>query len=93
MPYRRPSIGDFERSMREHLDWPIVVSEGTSWFSSSDVVGKLDDPQDLGDPRFQRPWCLLRLEKNGDEVHPSCDGARRVAGSYDSALQHEGVIR
>ncbi len=77
MPYRRPYIGDFERSMKDHPNWPVVVSEGDSWFSYSDVVGKLDDPQDRGDPRFQRRWCLLRLEKNGDEILTILSGSQR----------------
>jgi hypothetical protein len=93
MPYRRPYIGDFERSMREHSDWPVVLSEGNSWFSYSDVIGRLDDPQDRGNPRFQRRWSLLRLEKNGDEIHPNREGARRVAVAFETALLQEGVLR
>jgi lysophospholipase L1-like esterase len=76
-PYRRAYIGDFDRSIREHPDWPVVVSEGDSWFSFSDVVGRLDDPQDQGNPKFQRAWCLLRLEKAGDEILTILSGAQR----------------
>jgi len=77
MPYRRSFIGDFERSRREHPDWPVVLSEGDSWFSYADVVGQLDDPLDRGAPQFQRAWCLLRLEKAGDEILTILSGAQR----------------
>jgi len=78
MPYRRQYLGDFARSQREHPHWPVVMSEGDSWFSFADVIGQLDDPRDLGDPRFQREWCLLRLEKAGDEVLTILSGAQRA---------------
>jgi len=76
-PYRRHYIGDFERSRSDHPDWPVVVSEGDSWFSYADVIGRLDDPGDKGNPKFQRPWCLLRLEKAGDEVMTILSGFER----------------
>ena len=76
-PYRRHFIGDFERSRRDHPDWPVVVSEGDSWFSFADVIGQLDDPGDKGNPKFQRHWCLLRLEKAGDEVMTILSGFQR----------------
>jgi lysophospholipase L1-like esterase len=78
MPYRRPLLADFVRSRQEHPKWPVVVSEGDSWFSYADAIGQLDDPKDLGDPKFQRAWCLLRLEKAGDEVMTILSGAQRA---------------
>ena len=78
MPYKRPLLADFVRSRQEHPKWPVVVSEGDSWFSYADAIGQLDDPQDLGDPKFQREWCLLRLEKAGDEVMTILSGAQRA---------------
>ena len=63
MAYRRHYIGGFERSRREHPDWPVVISEGDSWYSYSDIIGRLDDPRGTGKPQNQRPWCLFRLEK------------------------------
>jgi hypothetical protein len=78
MPYRRPLIADFERARAEHPGWPVVISEGDSWFSFSDVIGQLDDPRDLGDPRFQRAWALLRLEKAGDEILSILSGPQRA---------------
>lgn len=77
MAYRRQLIGDFERARREHPGWPVVVSEGDSWFSFSDVIGQLDDPGDTGDPQRQRAWALLRLEKAGDEILSILSGGPR----------------
>ncbi|MDQ1349653.1 MAG: hypothetical protein QG573_3034, partial [Acidobacteriota bacterium] len=34
MAYRRSWQRDFDRSIREHPDWPVVVSQGDSWFSN-----------------------------------------------------------
>jgi lysophospholipase L1-like esterase len=76
-PYRRAFIGDFEKSQKDHSNWPIVIAEGDSWFSYSDVIGQLDDPQDKGNPKFQRQWALLRLEKAGDEVLTILSGGQR----------------
>jgi len=78
MPYRRRYIGDFARSQRDHPEWPVVLSEGDSWFSFADVVGRLDDPRDTGVERDQRAWSLLRLEKAGDEVMTILSGAQRA---------------
>lgn len=74
MPYRRPLLADFARARREHPRWPVVVSEGDSWFSRSDVVGKLD----RGPAGGQREWALLRLERNGDEILTILSGSQRV---------------
>ena len=32
-PYRRPFIGDFEKSQKDHPTWPVVIEEGDSWYS------------------------------------------------------------
>lgn len=77
MPYRRPLISDFEKSRRDHPDWPVLISEGDSWFSYADVIGRLDDPKDTALPKDQRAWSLLRLEKAGDEVMTILSGAQR----------------
>jgi hypothetical protein len=78
VPYRRALTADFARSIREHPDWPVVVSEGDSWFSYSDVVGRLDDPGDTARPRDQRRWSLLRLERAGDEILTILSGSQRA---------------
>lgn len=77
MPYRRPLIRDFVAAQKDHPSWPVVISEGDSWFSYSDVIGRLDDPKDTALPKDQRPWALLRLEKAGDEVMSILSGAQR----------------
>jgi len=77
MPYRRPLISDFEKSRRDHPGWPVMIAEGDSWFSYADVIGRLDDPRDTALPKDQRSWCLLRLEKAGDEVMTILSGAQR----------------
>jgi len=77
VPYRRQFFGDFQRSQKDHPEWPVVVSEGDSWFSYADVIGQLDDPGDLGGGN-QRDWSLLRLEKNGDEVLAMLSGGQRA---------------
>jgi len=78
MPYRRGYLGDFAKAQREHPNWPVVMSEGDSWFSFADVVGKLDDPKGTAKPSDQRPWALLRLEKAGDEVLQILSGPQRA---------------
>jgi len=77
MPYRRHFIGDFEKAQREHPNWPVVISEGDSWFSFSDLIGQLDDPRNTGVAKDQRAWSLLRLEKAGDEILAILSGAQR----------------
>lgn len=77
MAYRRQYIGDFRRSQREHPSWPVVISEGDSWFSYSDMIGRLDDPRGTAKPADQRRWSLLRLEKAGDEVLTILSGSQR----------------
>jgi hypothetical protein len=76
MLYRRQYLGDFHKAQRAHPDWPVVLSEGDSWFSYADVIGRLDDPGDQG-PQNQRAWALLRLEKAGDEILTILSGAQR----------------
>jgi lysophospholipase L1-like esterase len=78
MAYRRQLRGDFERSISDHPSWPLVISEGDSWFSYSDVIGRLDDPRGTAAPKDQRPWALLRLEKAGDEILTILSGAQRA---------------
>lgn len=77
MPYRRGYLGDFAKSQKEHPAWPVAMSEGDSWFSFADVIGRLDDPQGTGKPVDQRPWALLRLEHAGDEILTILSGAQR----------------
>jgi hypothetical protein len=77
MSYRRFFIGDFEMARRQHPAWPVVLSEGDSWFSFSNVVGHLDDPKGTAAARDQRAWSLLRLERAGDEILTILSGGQR----------------
>ncbi|HEX9800322.1 MAG TPA: hypothetical protein VGC00_09160 [Thermoanaerobaculia bacterium] len=85
VPYRRHLIADFERARARHPAWPAVLSEGDSWFSHANVVGHLDDPRGTGDPKDQRGWALLRLERSGDEILTILSGAQRarLRGSFE----------
>jgi lysophospholipase L1-like esterase len=77
MSYLRTEQG-FVRAIQERPAWPVVISEGDSWFSYGDVIGQLDDPLDSGVPKDQRAWALLRLEKPADEVLSILSGSQRA---------------
>jgi lysophospholipase L1-like esterase len=61
--------------------WPVVVSEGDSWFDypfHRSVVTWLDDPRDTADEAQSTPWSLFRLEHSGDEVVSMLTGGQRL---------------
>lgn len=73
--------GDFARSVRMQPQWPVVVSEGDSWFDypfHRSVVTWLDDPRDTADEAQSTPWSLFRLEHSGDEVVSMLTGGQRL---------------
>ncbi len=72
MSYNRHLIKDFEKCRRRNPSWPVVISEGDSWFSHSKIVTRVDE---VGNS--QRNWSLLRLEKNGDEILTIMSGGQR----------------
>lgn len=79
--YNRRLERDFARCIRAHKGWPVVISEGDSWFSypfARNVVDWLDDPQDTGLPARQTKWSLLRLEGSGDEIVAMLSGGQRA---------------
>lgn len=88
MAYRRSWQRDFDRSIREHPDWPVVVSEGDSWFSyphERNVVDFLDEPVrglsdecDDGPAPAQRDWSLLRRKRTSDEILSVMAGGERA---------------
>ncbi|MEO8276630.1 MAG: hypothetical protein ABI639_10435 [Thermoanaerobaculia bacterium] len=91
MAYRRSWQRDFDRSIREHPDWPVVVSDGDSWFSyphEKNIVDYLDEPVarpgahgevgEAGEPMSQRDWSLLRLERTDDEILAMLRGGERA---------------
>ena len=81
MTYRRSWARDFERSVRDHPEWPVVVSGGDSWFSfpeAPNVIDYLDDPADGGrNGGHQRQWSLLRLENGSDELTTALSAGHR----------------
>lgn len=88
MAYRRSWQRDFDRSIREHPDWPVVVTQGDSWFSyphEKNVIDFLDDPvaacsgpTGKAKSALQRDWSLLRLERTQDEVLGVMAGGERA---------------
>ena len=77
MAYRRSWTRDFERSVRDNPEWPVLVSGGDSWFSypeEPNVIDLLDDP--TGEGR-QRDWSLLRLENGSDELTTALSAGHR----------------
>lgn len=72
MKYNRHLIKDFEQSRRDHPNRPVLLSEGDSWLSYSNIIGRLDE---VGNS--QRAWSLLRLENAGDEILTIMSGAQR----------------
>jgi lysophospholipase L1-like esterase len=77
MRYERRLIRDFVQAQKDHPDWPVVISEGDSWFSHSNVIGHLDTRIGPGGKEAQQPWALLRLEKGGDEILTILSGGQR----------------
>ena len=88
MAYRRSWQRDFDRSIRENPDWPVVVSQGDSWFSyphEKNVIDCLDEPRTgrdepdgKGKSASQRDWSLLRLERTQDEILGVMTGGERA---------------
>lgn len=87
MAYRRSWQRDFDRSIRENPDWPVVVSQGDSWFSyphEKNIIDFLDEPAPVraaggkGTAQSQRDWSLLRLERLQDEILGLMAGGERA---------------
>lgn len=61
-----------KESIRVHPDWPVVLSEGDSWFCYPDHRNLIDHLDDVG------RMSLLRLERNGDEAIEILSGKQRT---------------
>lgn len=61
---KRKLLQFFVPSIRDHPDWPVIISEGDSWFSFPLHKNTVDFLDDIA----RRKISLLRLEKNGDEA-------------------------
>jgi hypothetical protein len=61
---QRQLLQFFAESIRDHPGYPVVISEGDSWFSfpgHANIVDHLDEMVD-------RRMSLLRMERSGDEL-------------------------
>lgn len=61
---QRQLLQFFAASIRDHPGYPVVISEGDSWFSFPGHANVIDHLDDL----VGRRMSLLRLERSGDEV-------------------------
>lgn len=71
---KRRLIKYFNQSIRAHPDWPVLISEGDSWFSyplHPNVISILDT-------RAHRRLSLLRLERSGDELLTILSGKQKA---------------
>lgn len=55
MKYNRHLIKDFDQCQRDSPNRPVLMSEGDSWFSYSNIIGRLDE---VGNS--QRAWSRPR---------------------------------
>ncbi|HET8796255.1 MAG TPA: hypothetical protein VFO89_01100 [Thermoanaerobaculia bacterium] len=61
---RRQLLQFFVESIRSHPTWPVVISEGDSWFSFPIHANLIDHLDDF----TGRKMSLLRLERSSDEM-------------------------
>jgi len=54
----------FVPSIKDHPNWPVIISEGDSWFSFPIHANTIDHLDEMANQKIS----LLRLEKNGDEL-------------------------
>lgn len=70
----RRLIQFFNQSIKDHPDWPVLISEGDSWFSyplQRNVI-------DVLDTKAGRRLSLLRLERSGDELLTILSGKQKA---------------
>lgn len=79
----------FVESIHDHPSYPIVISEGDSWFSfpvHANIVDHLDELMD-------RRMSLLRLEDPGDELlHITSGGQFAKLGEYLRLYQPDALL-
>lgn len=78
-PQQRQLLTFFVDSLRNHPSFPVVLSEGDSWFSFPVHANLIDHLDDLCGRRMS----LLRLERSGDEVTAMTAPAKlKTLGGY-----------
>jgi hypothetical protein len=79
---QRQLLKFFEPSIRQHPDWPVIISDGDSWFSFPIHANTIDDLDDMA----KRKISLLRLEKDGAK-------ALQIVGGKEKAKLAEYLHR
>jgi lysophospholipase L1-like esterase len=64
----------FFESIQDHPNWPIVISEGDSWFSFPIHANTIDDLDEMA----QHKMSLLRLEQSGDKALRIIGGSQKA---------------
>jgi hypothetical protein len=64
----------FAQSIHEHPDWPVIISEGDSWFSFPIHANTIDDLDEMAKHKIS----LLRLEESGDKALRIIGGSQKA---------------
>ena len=64
----------FSKSIHDHPDWPVIISEGDSWFSFPVHANTIDDLDEMA----KRKISLLRLEASGDKALRIIGGSQKA---------------
>lgn len=79
----------FEESRDRHPDWPVIFSEGDSWFSfpiHANIVDHLDE-------MAGRKLSLMRLEKSGDKALTMIHGRQKAKlATYMERYQPQALL-
>ena len=71
---KRQLLKFFEPSIKEHPEWPVLISEGDSWFSFPIHANTVDFLDQMAERRIS----LLRLEASGDEALRIIGGKQKL---------------
>jgi hypothetical protein len=64
----------FSESIHDHPDWPVIISEGDSWFSFPIHANTIDDLDEMAKHKIS----LLRLEESGDRALRIMGGSQKA---------------
>ncbi|HEY2289226.1 MAG TPA: hypothetical protein VGM86_00870 [Thermoanaerobaculia bacterium] len=64
----------FAQSIRDHKNWPVIISEGDSWFSFPIHANTIDDLDEMAKHKIS----LLRLEASGDKALRIIGGSQKA---------------
>ncbi len=78
-----------EENIRRHPDWPVIFSEGDSWFSFPIHANVIDHLDQMANKKVS----LLRLEKNGDKALTMIHGRQKAKlASYMERYQPRALL-